>query len=206
MLPIIQFCWHKFTPRTLMSATVGEIYQLCQADPPDPFVFHDPTHRFSALILPALVRRLVEGLDLPLWESAAKIGLLDLIGQDQMHVHHQQVATLVAKVAVQCHKHVVLALDDAGRPLGLFVPAVAAERIGYVEPTLAAGPRVADLVASLMAVSSARREFHSEQFNQSAPDPYVCEGDAEDGSHLINYCPCIYHPSSVCGRQNVTST
>lgn len=204
MLPIIQFCWHKFTPRSLTSATVGEIYNLCQVTPLDPFVFHDPAHRFSALVVPDGVCRIVDQLELPFWESASKIGLFDLIGQNQMHVHYQQPAALVAKIAVQSHEHVVLALDDGGRPVGVFVPAVAAERISQVEYKFLANSGIRDLAASIADISSTRPEFHSELFNQNAPDPYICEGDAEDGSHVINYCPCSYHPGSVCGRRNVT--
>lgn len=90
MIPIIHFCWQEFTPVKIANVSVGDLYEQAQQRAPELFVFHDPEHRSSALVIPDLVTQTVEKLDLPLGEPAATIGLLDLLRQDQMTVHLNQ--------------------------------------------------------------------------------------------------------------------
>ena len=214
MIPIIHFSWQWFIPTQIQNVRVGQLYDLAlKKSMPNPelFVFHDPTHRLSALIIPDQVTHIVGVLDLPFWESAAAVGLLDIIRQDHITVHMNQPASLGTQMAAKMDGQTVIVVNDDAIPVGLFMPGVVAERLPQSSMLLQSSTDLqeavstqldgGDLAEALASIEAEMLAFHSEGLNINAPDPYVCEGLG--APHMRTNCPCDIHPTATCGRRLV---
>jgi hypothetical protein len=214
MIPIIQFSWRSFVPAQAPNVGVGQLYDLAQHHDPQLFVFHDSVHRLSALVIPNLVTQTIESLELPRSESAAAIGLLDLLRQDQMTVHMHQPAHLVARLVAWQGVHTTIVINDDAVPVGLFIPSAVVERLPNTSMLRNSSQELQDTVRTVLAtpgglaraiaaIEREHDEFHSESLNVNAPDPYVCEDHGKP--HKRSRCPCDIHPDAPCGRRGVTS-
>jgi hypothetical protein len=212
MIPIIHFAWQRFIPTQIQNVRVGQLYDLARKNPvQELFVFNDPTHQLSALIIPELVTSIVDELNLPFWESAADVGLLDIIRQDHIAVHMNQPASVVTRLAAKMDAQTVIVVNDDAIPVGLFMPGVVAERLpqasilgqGSVNLRGTVSTQVAsrDLAAAIASIEAEMLAFHSEFLNEHAPDPYVCEGFGTP--HKRTICPCDIHPAATCGKRLV---
>lgn len=212
MIPIFEFSWRRFEPAQAPDISVGQLYDLAQHHDPQLFVFHDSVHRLSALVIPNLVTQTIDSLELPPSESAAAIGLLDLLRQNQMTVHQNQPARLVARLADWQAVHTIIVTNDDLFPVGLSIPSVITERLPHSQILRVSSQELQttvrtiladtqDLARVIIAIEHEHDEFHSESINELAPDPFVCEDHGRP--HKRSRCPCDIHPDAPCGRRGV---
>jgi hypothetical protein len=210
MIDILDFSWRGFTLVATPNATARELAELARQKQLSPFVFHDPLHRSSALVLPDAVTYAVGRLDIPYDEPAVPSGVLTLLREDQITVRRYQPASRVARLARERDAKIVVVVDEYETPVGLFVPSVVVERLPgssmittgsssslrqAVQQMVSAG----DLVGAIESIEKEHTGFHSERLNLDAPDPYVCEDHGKP--HIQSRCPCDVHPSANCGRR-----
>jgi len=212
MIPIIEFSWQDFSLTQVSNVSVGQLYDMAQQYQPELFMFHDPGSRASALVVPEVVIQTVDGLGLPHEEPATEVGLLDLLRRDQITVDRDQPASLVVKMAAWQDAQVVIVVDNAAVPLGLFIPSVEVQEFpnrGFIwsdaSPELrqivARLSAVGDLVGVVCAIESHHSSFHSESGNAQSRSPYTCEDHGL--AHKRSRCPCDLHPNATCARRIV---
>ena len=220
MIPIIDLCWQGFTPVTVNRATVGEIYSLAQEHGTNPFVIHDSADRTSALVLPDAATRAIDMFGMPRTMLAAAVGLFDMLRRNQMTVSFDQPASLVMRLSSSQQIGAIVAVDSDEFPVGLLIPGSVTERLPHshwivqsspaLQQQITALTAIGDLAGAIAALETERQlgpgDFHSESLNALAPDAYTCGGDAEDGPHTINVCPCGYHPGGSCVKRTVAWT
>jgi hypothetical protein len=215
MIPIIQFCWQDFKPVEVDDVEVRRLYNLSKEHDRDLFVLHDRIHRMSALVIPDLVTETVERLDLLNLQgetSAAAIGLLDLLRQDQITVNFEQPASLVAIAAAWQQAEAVIAVDNNARPRGLFIPSVVAERLPQASLIQEQSPQFRQsvgqlsqlgyLAGAIVAIENKFDSFHSERLNHHAATPYICSGPEP---HMASSSFCDEHPNANHSMRNVAS-
>ena len=215
MIPIIDFCWRDFALEQVRNITVAQMHNLAQQRQPELFLFHDPAYRWSALIIPELVLDIVPRFDLPPQESASAIGFLDLLEQDQMIVHQNQPASLVATLSAWQQAQAIIAVDDNSVPVGLFIANVVAagllersqilhQSTAQLKQTVARLTAIGDVAGAIAAIEGEHDHFHSEHRMAQSRDPYVCEDHGKP--HFRSRCPCSIHPDARCSKRRVAST
>jgi len=210
VIPILDFAWQDVSPVELSDPRLGDIHAQCMQYAPDLMLAHDVVNRWSALVIPEVVDRLMTEFGIPVTASATTSGVVDVLRQGHITVRGDQPASLVVRLAQSMDAAVVVIADGADRPVGLFLPAVVAERLSRT--TLVryeSSPFVQyvadraedDLVAAISAIESEHTSFHSESLNQNVSDAYLCDGGGIP--HHVAFCPHRPHPSGPCGRRHV---
>ncbi|HEV2834997.1 MAG TPA: hypothetical protein VGW58_06755 [Pyrinomonadaceae bacterium] len=210
-MAIINFSNQTFKLVEVPDLKVKDLMQLAKENQPRLFVVHDPKHKASALVIPELVRKVVEKANLAPSQLATD-GLIAVLRRRQITVKGDQPAETVAKLASMSHAEFVIVVNNQRAPSGLFIPNVVAKNLPHarmvqempglqreVELHIASD----NLTGAINKIEKIIKDFHSERINLDVPDPYICEGDEEDGAHTWNSCPCPYHPSAACGKREV---
>jgi hypothetical protein len=214
VIPILDFCFKEFHQQTENRVTVGRLHEIALQHHPRLFVFHDSAIRMTVLIIPDLVIRAVQELQLPKDDSAWSAGLLGALRRDQLIIHQARPAVQVAGIARITGIKAVIAVDDKFLPVGLFMPVSVRDRLPNTDlilhkSSLALQTTINrlvskdDLVGALSAIETEHSIFHSERLNQDAPVSSICAGDGADGPHNVSSCPCIYHPGSSCAPRGI---
>jgi hypothetical protein len=211
-MPIINFSNQTFKVTTIDNIKVDDLMQLALQNQSCLFVVHDPAQKTSAVVIPELVFRVVNKLQLSPHQPALDVGLMCVVRGRQLTVKADQPAETVAKLARVSKAEFVIVTDRQQRPTGLFVPQVVAQRLpetrivkAVPDLKLQIQQRLAqnDLTGAIAQIERRIKDFHSEKVNLDAPDPYICSGDEEDGPHHWNTCPCPYHPQAACSKREV---
>ena len=210
--PIIDFSQQKFQLVQNDNVTIGDLETLAESHGNDPFIFYDGAHREVACVIPEAIKWAVQKFNLHSNDVAADTGIFKVLRRNQAIVHRDQPASRVAHLAASQELGAVIAVGDNGKPDGLFLPALVKERLletGFVKRELSPSMRSrihsfsGNLVQVIGAIETQELSFHSEGVNIYGGEPYICQGDAEDGPHIRNSCPCQYHPGSQCMRRKV---
>ena len=208
MISIMDVSWHVNAPVVVAEPTVGAIYELASAHGSNLFLIHDVSREWSTVVIPDLVLQFVDDAETPFADPVSATPLSEELSRGQMEVDANEPAIEVAEM---CQEHGAWAVivKSEGRPVGLFIPSVVAQRL--LDTTMiATGPSdlretVAanefDITSSIRAIDAALTGFHSENLNYRAPDPYICEGGGQP--HHAWMCPHSPHPAGPCGRRQV---
>ena len=211
-MAIINFSNQTFKLVEVPDLKVDDLMQLATQNEPRLFVVHDPKHKASALVIPELVKKVVENAKLDRDQLATDVGLMGVLRRRQITVNGDQPAETVAKLANMSHAEFVIVVNNQRTPSGLFIPKVVAERLPHASmlqqmPSLQHEVQLQiaayNLTGAISKIEKIIKDFHSERINLDVPDPYICSGDDEDGPHNWNSCPCPYHPSAACGKREV---
>ena len=210
VIPILDFAWQDVRPVEFSNPQLGDIHAQCVQYGPELLLAHDVVNRWSALIIPEVVDRLVAEFEIPVTASATASGVVDVLRQGHITVSGDQPASMVVRLAQSMDAAVVVIADGADRPVGLFLPAVVAERLSRTSLVrhesspfvqYVAERAEGDLVAAISAIESEHTSFHSESLNQNVSDAYICDGGGIP--HHVAFCPHRPHPSGPCGHRRV---
>lgn len=211
-MPILNFSNQTFKVEKIANIKVDDLVQLAQQNQPRLFVVHDPVQKTTAVVVPELVLKVVNKLQLPSQQRAADVGLMGVLRGRQITVKSDQPVGTVTRLANVSKVEFVIVTDEQRTPTGLFIPHLVAQRLPQARmvqevPDLKQEilERLAenDLPGAIAQIEKRIKDFHSEKVNLDAPDPYFCSGDDEDGPHHRNSCPCPYHPLAACSKREV---
>jgi hypothetical protein len=214
MTSILNFCQQKFQLVQSDNVTIGKLQTLAEQHGDQPFVFYDATHRESALVIPEAVTWAVHKFELGPDEIAAGTGIFELLRRNQAVVDRDQPASRVAKLASSREAGAIVAVADKGKPVGVFLPSIVAERLPETRFVIDKLPSALQTqVRSLRGLDKLSQaievfetgglSFHSARVNVYGGEPYVCDGGGEDGPHFRNSCPCRWHPGAGCTRRSI---
>jgi hypothetical protein len=214
MFPIFDFCQQKFKLAQTRNATVGDLQKMAEEHGDDVFVLFDADHLESACVIPEAVKWAVHKFQLAPNEIAARTGIFKILRRNQAVVHRDQPAARIAELASSQDIDAIVAVGDAGKPVGIFLPGIVAERLpetrfvtDKLSSTLQTKVRsftgIDNLSQAIGTLEIQGLSFHSEKLNIYGGEPYVCDGGGEAGPHLRNTCPCRYHPHAGCRRRNI---
>jgi hypothetical protein len=210
VIPILDFAWQDVSPVEFSDPRLGEIHAQCIQYAPELILAHDVVNRWSILIIPEVVDRLVGQFEIPVTSSATASGVIDVLRQGHITVRGDQPASMVVRLAQSVDAAVVVIADGADRPVGLFLPAVVAKRLSRTSLVryessafvqYVADRAEDDLVAAMSAIEREHTSFHSELLNQNVSDAYICDGGGIP--HHVAFCPHRPHPSGPCGHRRV---
>jgi hypothetical protein len=204
MISIVCFTLQDFNPVEIDTLRIEELGNL--AGRQEPFVvIYNKQYHFSAFIVPELMNRLINELDVSPNDSAEATGLLDLLRQGQITVGDGESASRVARLAVMHDIEVVIVTNPYAIPVGLFIPSEVTKRLPHtslfkqgsikLQETINQLTRVDDLPRAIMAIEGEFTSYHSELLTFHAIKPLICEDTGV--WHFIFDAQCTTHPGAI---------
>lgn len=210
--PVIDFSLKHFTPVRADNVTIGKLEELAVAHGDSPFVLYDAANRETACVIPEAIQWAVKKFDLDSNEIAAETGIFKVLRRNQAVVNRDQPASRIARLTSSQDVNAVIAVAADGTPEGVFLPGVVSERLHETHFVKNSLPPVlqtkiqsfaGNIVKGIDVIELHDVSFHSEKINVYGGEPYVCEGNQDDGPHVRNSCPCQYHPGAQCRRRKL---
>jgi hypothetical protein len=195
MLRILDLSWRRLVVVEAVRPTISRLRDATVTADRLPIVV-DASTRSSALVLTNVLDWAQLHLSLPETSSSVDTGLWDIIRKNQMEVHQDQPASLVAQMASETETGVVHVVNDNGIPVGLFVPHAVQERliqnelIGEMDLHLTQTSGPDELRVIIDILDSRFDEFRDESLNYIAPTILVCHSKP---AHVVKRCPCKQH-------------
>ena len=200
MLRILDLSWQRLVVMETVRPTIAQLRDVTVTADRLPIVM-DASTRSSALVLTNVLDWAQLHLSLPGTSRSTETGLWDIIRKNQIEVHQDQPALLVAQMASETETGVVHVVNDNSIPIGLFVPHSVQERLAQSELVneldidLTQTSRPDELSAIIRILDSRFDEFHDESLNYMAPTVLVCHSKP---AHVVKRCPCKQH-KAPCG-------
>lgn len=195
MLRILDLSWRPIIVVETIRPTISWLRDVTVTADRLPVVM-DTSTRSPALVLTNVLDWAQAHLSLPGTSSSTETGLWDIIRKNQIEVHQDQPASLVAQMANETDTGVVHVVNDNGTPVGLFVPHSVQERliqneiVGERDLHLAQASGSDELSAIIDILDSRFAEFRDESLNYIAPTILVCHSKP---AHVVKRCPCKQH-------------
>ena len=201
MLRILDLSWQRVVVVETVRPTISRLRDVTVTADQLPVVM-DTSTRSSALVLTNVLDWAQSHLSLPETSSSADTGLWDIIRKNQIEVHQDQPALLVARMASETETGVVHVVNDNGIPVGVFVPhsvqerLVQSELINKLDLHLPQTSEPDELSAIIRILDPRFDEFHDESLNHITPTVLVCHSKP---AHVVKRCPCKQHRGVPCG-------